>query len=88
MPGGLWDTDKAENQVDVLRLKFTKLIEVLVHHDIPMTFLMYPRLIRDPDYVYKKLTFLLSDIDLATFRTVFNRIVRPELVHQFTADDR
>jgi hypothetical protein len=88
VPGGLWDTDKADNQVDVLRLKFTKLMEVLVRHDIPMTFLMYPRLVRDPDYVYKKLTFLLSDIDLATFRTVFNRSVRPDWVHQFTSDDK
>jgi hypothetical protein len=88
VPGGLWATDKADNQVDVLRQKFTKLIEVLVRHDIPMTFLMYPRLVLDPDYTYKKLSFLLSDINLATFRPVFNRIVRPEWVHQFTADDR
>jgi hypothetical protein len=87
-PGGLWDTDKADNQVDVLRLKFTKLIEVLVRHDIPITFVSYPRLARDPDYLYAKLKFLLSDIDLASFRTVFNRIVRPEWIHQFTEDDR
>jgi hypothetical protein len=87
-PGGLWDTDKADNQVGVLRLKFTKLIEVLVRHDIPMTFLWYPRLVRDPDYLYSKLNFLLGDIDLASFRMVFNRIVRPEWIHQFTEDDR
>lgn len=86
--GGLWDTDKADNQVDLLRMKFTTLIEVLVRHDIPMTFLGYPRLVRDPDYLYAKLNFLLADIDFVSFQTVFDRIVRPEWIHQFTADDR
>src|SRR6266480_1939620 len=41
--GGLWETDKADSQAGVLRLKFTKLIEALVRHDIPITFLAYPR---------------------------------------------
>lgn len=86
--GGLWDTDEADNQVGVLRLKFTKLIEALVRHDIPITLLAYPRLIRDPDYLYAKLKFLLSNIDLGSFQMVFNSIVRPEWVHQFTGDDR
>lgn len=86
--GGLWDTDKADDQVSLLRVKFTTLIEVLVRHDIPMTFLGYPRLVRDPDYLYAKLNFLLGDVDLASFRTVFDRTVRPEWVHQFTGDDR
>ena len=86
--GGLWRTDKADEQVSVLRVKFTKLIEVLVRHDIPMTFLSYPRLVRDPDYLYGKLQFLLADIDLATFRKTFDELVRPEWVHQFNGDDR
>jgi hypothetical protein len=86
--GGLWDTDKADDQVALLRVKFTRLIEALVRHDIPITFVGYPRLIRDPDYLYAKLGFLLGDIDLALFRAVFARTARPEWVHQFTADDR
>jgi hypothetical protein len=88
VPGGLWDTNKAANQANVLCLKFTKLIEVLVQHDIPITFLAYPRLIRDSDYLYAKLKFLLADIDLATFQKTFNVIVRPEWIHQFCEDDR
>jgi hypothetical protein len=89
VPGGLWDTDKADAQVEVLRLKFTKLIETLVRHDIPMTFLSYPRLVRDPDYLHRKLNFLLSsaNVDFDTFKTVFDKVVRPEWTHQFTADD-
>lgn len=86
--GGLWDTDKGDNQVGMLRLKFTKLIEALVRHDIPMTFLWYPRLVRDADYLYAKLNFLLGDIDLASFRIAFERIVRPDWIDQFTGKDR
>lgn len=86
--GGLWATDKADDQLGVLREKFTRLIEVLVRHDIPITFLSYPRLVRDPDYLYGKLKFLLRDIDLPNFRNTFNGLVRPEWVHQFHADDR
>lgn len=54
-----------------------------------MTFLSYPRLVRDPDYLYLKLNFLLSDakIDFSTFKTIFDEIVRPEWTHQFTSDD-
>lgn len=86
--GGLWATDKAAEQADVLRFKFTNLIETLVRHDIPMTFLSYPRLVRDSDYLYRKLGFLLGDIDLERFRRTFNEIIRPEWVHQFTDSDR
>ena len=87
VPGGLWDTDKARDQAGLLRVKFTKLVEALVRHDIPMTFLWYPRLVRDPDYVYAKLNFLLGHVDLASFRVMFNGIVRPDWPHQFTEDD-
>jgi hypothetical protein len=87
VPGGLWDTDEAHHQAAVLRQKFTKLIEVLVRHDIPITFLNYPRLVRDPDYLFAKLKFLLGSIDLAAFQTEFNKIVRPEWVHKFTEED-
>jgi hypothetical protein len=86
--GGLWATDKADDQVNVLRVKFTNLIEVLVRHDIPITFLSYPRLVRDPDYLYGKLQFLLGDIDLTAFRKTFNELVRPEWIHQFNGEDR
>jgi hypothetical protein len=88
VPGGLWDADKASDQADVLRLKFARLIEVLTRHEIPITFLAYPRLVRDPDYLYAKLNFLLGNVAPATFRMAFDRVVRPEWVHQFTEGDR
>ena len=86
--GGLWDTDLAEHQTDVLRQKFTTLIEVLVRNDIPITFLNYPRHVRDPDYLFAIIRFLIGNIDPISFRTAFAEVARPELVHQFTEGDR
>ena len=88
VPGGLWDAEKASEQADVLRLKFARLIEVLTRSDIPMTFLMYPRLVRDSDYLYAKLDCLLGNVDRGTFRMAFDKILRPDWVHSFTERDR
>lgn len=85
--GGLWDADSAEEQAAVLRFKFTTLVEVLVRHDVPTTFLYYPRHLRDPDYLYGKLGFLLGHIDPDSFRAVFHAIVRPDWIHQFDERD-
>lgn len=46
--------------------------------------LAYPLLVRDPDYRYAKLYFLLGDIDPASFRMAFDGIARAEWIHQFT----
>jgi hypothetical protein len=87
VPGGLWHTSRAAEQETVLRSQFTKLMEALVRHDVPVTPLWYPRLVRDPGYVYEKLAFLFRGRDYVSFRTEFKHIQRPEFVHQFTAAD-
>jgi hypothetical protein len=86
--GGLWGAEKASEQADVLRLKFARLIEVLARYDIPMTFLTYPRLVRDPDYLYAKLNCLLGNVSSGTFRMAFDKVVRPDWIHSFTESDR
>jgi len=86
--GGLWDTDNSTEQAAILRLKFTRLIEALVRYDVPMTFLSYPRLVRDPDYTYRKLRFLLPDVTHDAFAEAFGELVKPAWVHQFTDDDK
>lgn len=85
--GGLWGTDKAAEQETVLRHRFTSLMEALARHDVPITFLWYPRLTQDAAYVYNKLSFLLGGCDFASFLEVFERVRRPELVHHFTSTD-
>lgn len=87
-PGGLWDTERAADQANVLRLKFARLLEMLVRYEIPMTFLLYPRLARDPDYLYAKLGFLLSGIDPDHFRATFGKVVKPEWINVFGDADR
>lgn len=85
--GGLWGTDKASEQETVIRYRFTSLIEGLARHNVPITFLWYPRLTQDAAYLYEKLAFLLGDRDFASFAEIFDRVRRPELVHHFTATD-
>lgn len=87
VPGGLWGSKIAADQPALLRLKFTRLIEMLVDLDVPITFLMFPRLVQDPDYLYDKLRFLLADIEISAFREAFRAIVRPEWVHQFAGEE-
>lgn len=85
--GGLWGTDKAAEQEDVLRHRFTSLMQGLVRHDVPTTFLWYPRLVQDAAYLYGKLSFLLDSRDFTSFFEVFERVRRPEMVHHFTPTD-
>ena len=87
VPGGLWGTAQAGEQEIVLRNRFTSLMEGLVRHDVPITFLWYPRHVQDAAYLYKKLAFLLGGRDFASFLDVFERVRRPEWVHHFTPTD-
>ncbi|MCK0207654.1 hypothetical protein MWN33_06360 [Starkeya koreensis] len=88
VPGGLWDTTRAADQTQVLRERFTRLVEHLVRADIETTFLWYPRLTQDPAYLHAKLGRGLKMPELDSFTRTFEEIVRPDWVHSFTPDDR
>lgn len=88
VPGGLWHTEKASDQVGVLQERFTRLVEQLVRSDVEMTFIWYPRLTQDAAYLRSKLANALPMPDEKTFEEVFTRTIRPEWVHQFGAADR
>ncbi|PBB19528.1 hypothetical protein [Mesorhizobium sp. WSM4313] len=83
--GGLWETETAEGQVDVLRRKLTSLIEALVRHDIPMTLISFPRSATDASYLYRKLSPLIPNVEEAFFHRVFVEVAKPELIHDFSA---
>jgi hypothetical protein len=85
IPGGLWHTNKPEQQEAVLTDELYKLIYTLARRDIPLTLLHFPKLIHDPDYLFRKLEFALPGIGKAEFLEAFQRVVKPELVHTFTA---
>ena len=60
--GGLWGTNRANKQADVISRKFCRLVEALVRNDIPMTFLSFPRLALDADYLFGKVSFAMPGV--------------------------
>lgn len=83
VPGGLWHTEKPEEQERVLTEQLYKLIYALARHDVPVSLLLFPRLVNDPEYLFKKIRFLLGDVEYDTFKEVFHTLSRPEFVHNF-----
>ncbi|EDZ92863.1 conserved hypothetical protein [Limnospira maxima CS-328] len=67
----------------VLSRQLYKLIYHLAKHDISCVYLIFPRFIYDPEYLYIKLAFLIKHISYSDFLCAFNKIVKPELVHKF-----
>ncbi|HVS51173.1 MAG TPA: hypothetical protein VHD62_02365 [Opitutaceae bacterium] len=83
IPGGLLGTHSPAEQKNVLAGRFHRLVETLLQHDIPHTFLLFPRFVRDADYAFAKLGPLLRGVDRASFDDAFRRIADPEMVHTF-----
>jgi len=81
--GGLWHTRVQEQQEIVLANQFYKILYTISKRDIPMTLLSFPRFVRDSEYLYRKLEFMLNGIEYQKFLQVFKQIARPELVHDF-----
>jgi hypothetical protein len=86
IPGGLWDTDIPDFQEPILALKLYHLIYTLAKRDIPLTLLSFPRIVHDPQYLFDKLKFPLGYSSWPTFKTAFDRIAQPHLVHHFSPD--
>lgn len=82
--GGLWDTENAKEQEEVLALKLCRLIEAGARNNIPMTFLSFPHFVRDADYTYDKLRFMLPLVSKNTFLKCFHLNSKPDLVHDFS----
>jgi hypothetical protein len=83
VPGGLWGTSDPAAQRAVLAELFHTLIHTLVAHEIPITFIGFPRMVADPDYTRAKLAFLLAGVSRDRFRAAFERLADPSLVHSF-----
>ncbi|MBN2684348.1 MAG: hypothetical protein JXR40_03640 [Pontiellaceae bacterium] len=83
LPGALTRTRSKNKQEDVL---VNALYAALLHvseKDIPVTLIQYPKLTKDSDYLFYKLKPILKDIDKDTFKSVFEKTVRPDLVSTF-----
>ena len=44
----------------------------------------FPRLVIDPEYLYRKISFALGGLGYDVFSEAFQKISHPELVHDFT----
>ncbi len=83
VPGGLWGTSDPEAQRAVMAEMFHRLVHTLVAHEIPHTFILFPRMVTDPAYAYRQLEFLMKGITEERFGAAFGRVAQPSLVHEF-----
>lgn len=83
VPGGLWGASDPRKQEESLTERFYSLVDTLVEHDIPMTFLRFPRFVHDSTYLYRKLGPVLQGVSFDVFNQAFEAVARPELVHDF-----
>ena len=69
--GGLMNTKAPEEQESTLARMVHNLFFVIAKHDIPVTLLHFPRLVHNPEYLYKKLGFLFPDMAYDAFLQCF-----------------
>jgi hypothetical protein len=84
VPGGLWMTDDPDQQERVLAALFSRLIFHLSAHDVPMTFLQFPRFALEPTYLIEKLGQVFPSVSADEFLAAFRAESRPELIHDFS----
>ncbi len=87
IPGGLWHTDQGKEQEGVLLLQLYKLLLAVSETNVPLTLMRFPRLAKEPDYLFDKLRPILGEVDPGRFRAVFDETVRPEWMHSFNEND-
>lgn len=82
--GGLFGTRVPEEQEAKLAELFHGLMHTLALHEIPFVLVEFPRLVSDPDYLFRCLRKALP-IDRLAFDAAFSAVVRPGLVHDFSS---
>ncbi len=82
VPGGLWGTANPAEQEAVLAEKFLKLVEAAARRGVPMTFLSFPRMVRDAAYAHASLQHLFPEVTRDAFDRAFQRTARPDWVHE------
>jgi len=82
LPGGLFGTREPRDQEAKLAELLYGLLHTLALHEIPVVLVEFPRLVRDPDYLFRCLRKAIP-IERGAFDEAFSAVVRPELVHDF-----
>lgn len=89
-PGGLWITrsGKPGKQEEILLRQVYQMMWAVADTNTPVTLLRFPRTVKDPGYLYDKLKPILGGIGYPEFSVAYEKVVHPELVHQFSPRDR
>jgi|ERR1041385_7529439 hypothetical protein len=77
--GGSRNSRRRGVQEDVLFGEVYKLVLALSGAQIPVTLLQFPKLVKEPDYLYQKLKPILGTIAETQFQSVFDQIVKDSL---------
>ena len=85
IPGGLVSTHSCRKGVQekiLIQKLFTLLLQVSQYH-IPITFIQFPYMMSHPEYLYQKLSPIISHISLADFKAIYNKIAQSSLIHVY-----
>jgi hypothetical protein len=85
--GGLWKATNEAEQLLEAALRLQSLVVTLTRHEIPMTWLWFPRMVRDPAYLFRAIAWLIPQVGFDRFRSAHQAVVRPDWVNSFTPDD-
>jgi len=85
--GGLLGTDDPDKQANVLAVELHRLLVNLVKKQIPITFIHYPKSMRDSQYLFEKLQPVLKEIEYIQFQKSFNKKLKPEWIHKYNDKD-
>jgi hypothetical protein len=83
MIGGLMGTDSVDEQRRILEQNLFKLLNALADSFVPVTLIAFPRLVKDPEYLYKKILPAIGKIRYPQFKASFDAVSHPEFVHEF-----
>lgn len=86
--GGMTKTSNAEKQQVILLKTLSNLLVGISASSAPVTLIHYPKLVKDPAYLYAKIKPILKDIPFHDFKKVYLETLKPEWVHQFSDQDQ
>jgi len=85
--GGLWHTNNYDKQKEVLLCQVYRLLLVLSNTNIFITVMNFPKITKELEFLFEKLSPVLAGVCYDDFLGSFNDTVRVDLVHSFTVDD-
>jgi hypothetical protein len=76
VPGGLWNANTVENQIDYYKNIMTDYVHIMTKYDINTIFLDFDKMISDKIYLFNKIKNILDEknIDFYLFSSVYDEV--------------